>query len=211
MKVAIVGCGGSCGAYLIEGLATVEVDPNKHDQVWALNHMCLAIKHDLGIIIDDIPLVKDTCPVLHEYMETTETPYLSAFATGTFKSNQQFPLDVVVTAINDDLLNNVGCYAIAYAIAIGVERMTLFGMDYFWDMTMNYERGGPAVAYLIGLARGRGIEVNITAPSPMLQTNTVRIIDGRARRQLHGYTKQPAMGHLPGTLGIETERAPLSE
>ncbi len=208
MKVVIVGCGGSCGAYLIEGLATVELNPDKYDQIWALNHMCLAIKHDLGFIVDDIPLVKDACPTLYEYMENTETPWLSCLPAGHFKANKPFPVDDVVTALNDDLLNNVGCFAIGYAIAIRVESMTLYGMDYFWDFSMAYERGGPAVAYLIGLARGKGIEVNITMPSPMLQSNTVRMIDGKARRQLHGYTKQPAMGHLPDALGIE--RAPIS-
>ena len=56
-RVAIVGCGGSCGAYLIEGLATVELNPDRIDQVWAINHMVLWLKHDLGFIIDDAGLV----------------------------------------------------------------------------------------------------------------------------------------------------------
>ncbi len=209
MKVAIVGCGGSCGAYLIEGLAVAESQPDKFDQVWAMNHMCLSIKHDLGFIIDAIPLVKDTCPVLYEYMQNTETPYLSSLPSGHFKASKPFPVDDVVRALNDDLLDNVGCYILGYAIAIGVESMTLYGMDYFWDLTVRYEKGGQSVAYLVGLARGKGIEVNITMPSPLLDSNTVRVIDGQPRRQLHGYNKQPAMGHLPGSLGIE--RAPIRE
>lgn len=152
--------------------------------------------------MDDIPLVEHQCPKLFDYMKTTDVPYFSSFPSGHFMMNRAFPVDEVVTALDDDILNNVGCYAIGYAIAKGFD-MTLYGMDYYWEHTGDYEKGGQAVCYLIGLARGRGIQVNITMPSPLLDTNSVRMIDGKPRRKLYGYTKQPAMGHLPPAKGIE--------
>ncbi len=203
MRVAIVSCGGSSGAFLIESLSTAETEPDRFDQIWAINHMVLWLKHDLGFIIDDTSLVEGVCPVLLNYMKTTTTPYYSSLPDGHYPSNRAFPIDEVVTDLRDDLFNNVGCYAIGYAISIGVESMTLYGMDYFWENYGSYERGGQAVSYLVGLARGRGIEVNVTMPSPLLDTNTVRVIDGKPRRRLYGYKEQPAMGHLPPSLGIE--------
>ncbi len=168
--------------------------------------MCLYIKHDLGFIMDDTGLVEDPCPVLHKYMKETTTPYYSSLPKGTYPANRLYPIDDVVGAVQDDLFNNIGCYAIGYAIAMEYD-MNLYGLDYYWEHTGTREKGGQAVAYLVGLARGMGLEVNITMPSPLLDTNTVRVIDGKPRRQLYGYKEQPPMGHLPPARGIE--HAPL--
>ena len=209
-RVAIVGSGSSNGAYLVEQTLVGEIQHPRFNEIWAVNHQCLWIKHDLGFIIDDSTMFKTDCPVLHEYMCSEEaTPFYTCQAND-FPQGQPYPVDDVVKALNDDLLNNVGCYAVAYGITMGYD-MTLYGMDYLWDAGGDplpeskafYERGGQAVSYLIGLARGRGLKVTITHPSPLLDINTVRIVDGKARRKLYGYVKQPPMGHLPPALGVE--------
>ena len=208
-RVAIVASGTSNGAYLVEQTLVGEINHPRFNEFWALNHQCLWIKHDLGFIIDDSSMFETDCPLLFEYVSSKNaTPFYTC--QSNYPQGMDYPIDDVVTALNDDLLNNVGCYAIGYAIARGYD-MTLYGMDYLWDAGGDplpeskafYERGGQAVSYLIGLARGMGLNVTITAPSPLLDINTVRIVDGKARRKLYGYINQPAMGHLPPALGVE--------
>ena len=201
MRVAIVGCGGSNGAYLIEQTVVGEA-ALRFDEVWAINHQVLWIKHDLGIIIDDRSLFEAECPRLFSYMMSEDaTPFVTCH-TSEYPRSIPYPIDDVITALNDDLLNNVGAYAVALAIAKGYD-MTLYGLDYHWEKDLSYEAGGQNVAYLIGLARGRGLKVHVTMPSQMLDTNTVRVIDGVPRRKLYGYVEQPPMGHLPMALGVE--------
>lgn len=201
MRVAIVASGGSNGAYLVEQTVVGE-KKNRFDEVWAVNHQCLWIKHDLGFIIDDRTLFESECPLLYEYMQREDSTPFFTCQTSKYPRSIPYPVDDVVNALDDDLLNNVGAFAIGYGISRGCD-MTLYGLDYHWEGTSSYERGGQAVSYLIGLARGRGLDVKITMPSPLLDTNTVRVIDGKPRRKLYGYTKQPYMGHLPQAKGVE--------
>lgn len=201
MKVAIVGCGGSCGAYLMEAAGIRWI--NRFDEVWAIGHMAMYIRHDRAFVLDDLTVMADAHPDFTDWLRTHDRPVVTSTVYPGFPTAVVYPLDAVVTCIDDDLLDNGGVMALAQAITEGATEISLYGLDFNWS-GHSHEQGGEACAYLVGLARGRGVAVNITLPSPFMDARTVREIDGKARRQIYGYRlKQPPMGHLPPAKGID--------
>ena len=63
--------------------------------------------------------------------------------------------------------NSSIAYALAMAIHEGAEEIGLWGVDMKGDDEYGYQK--PNVEYLIGLARGKGIEVHVPEKSPLLK------------------------------------------
>lgn len=88
-----------------------------------------------------------------------------------FKNAVEFPLEEVSKALPIPALENTVCYQIALAIKEGREEIGLWGVHMY---------AGPeaevalwAIAYLVGLAQGRGIKVTIAPGSPLFMSHYV--------------------------------------
>lgn len=202
MKIAIVGAGGSAGAYLVES-AALHYLPSRFDEVWAVGPFVASyIRHDVVVCMD--PLEEIPIPEIIKFLRGHNKPIYTSRAHPDFPTAVDYPLDAVVTDLQDDLLNNSGVMALALAIVRGPEEISVYGLDYNWPgLAAENEKGGQAAAYLIGLARGRGIHVRLPVPTALLDAYSVREIDGKARRVIYGYSPQPEMGHLPPARGID--------
>lgn len=76
-----------------------------------------------------------------------------------------FPIDSIVDEFGNYLTNTVS-YMLAFAMQQGYEEINLFGVHMIQDSEYGYQK--PSCEYFIGLARGKGIEVNICEGSELL-------------------------------------------
>ena len=97
----------------------------------------------------------------------------------------EYPLDEVLSrfAGAEPYYAETVCYAVAWAIMIGVSEITFYGCDY--ERIRAAERA--CVEYWIGRAREAGIKINIAKGSQLLKTGP---LDGKNRHhpQFYGYT-----------------------
>lgn len=105
----------------------------------------------------------------------------------------EYPLESVIRHWGGSAANwlhtiSIG-YILAYAGAIGVERLLLAGIDCSWpdrpDLT---EAGVSTVCYWIGRLEGQGVEVAINSSSVL---NSTRRRGEYGWRQFYGYLRQP--------------------
>lgn len=75
-----------------------------------------------------------------------------------------YPFDEVAKTIGGDYFCSSMAYMVAKAIHDGAEEIALYGID-MTDAEYVYQRAN--MEYLIGLARGKGIKVNIPDSSPL--------------------------------------------
>lgn len=85
-----------------------------------------------------------------------------------FKKPIEFPFDEVAASLPFAYLENTIAYQIAYAIMIGVNEISLWGIHMMG--THEYAAERPSVTYLIGLAQGKGIKVSVAPGSPLFMS-----------------------------------------
>jgi hypothetical protein len=91
------------------------------------------------------------------------------------KNSTRYPIEPI-TANFGRYFTSTAAYMIALAIDRGAEWIGLFGLNMAVDT--EYVRQRPCVEYMVGVARGMGIEVHCTAASPLLRCD-----------HLYGYEK----------------------
>lgn len=132
-------------------------------------------------------------------------PILTSRAYAEFPQTVEYPLEAILQTCKRRYFAESITYAIAWAIQIGVKKLTFVGCDYAGVRPA--ERAG--CEYWIGRAEASGIEIAVVPGSSLLQTGP---LDGKNRHVpgLYGYTDYspaPFAGHelanLPLCAGLE--------
>ena len=89
-------------------------------------------------------------------------------------SARRLPIEEIVHEFGVCYFVTTIAYALAYATYIGVERICMFGCDFAYSDTHVAETGHVNAAYWIGVARGRGVQVDICTESTLLAMNRMR-------------------------------------
>jgi hypothetical protein len=84
-----------------------------------------------------------------------------------------FPLEEVLNRSGDTnggapYFNSTAAYAVAFAIHLGVQRVSLFGRDYTLPNSHHAEQGRACVEFWLGIAASRGIEITIPHSSSLM-------------------------------------------
>lgn len=93
------------------------------------------------------------CPLL--YMQDCED----------LQNSMRYPFEEVAACIGGAYWNSSIAYAMALAIFEGADEIGIYGVDMKGDDEYGYQK--PNMEYLIGLARGKGINVTIPEASPL--------------------------------------------
>lgn len=109
-----------------------------------------------------------------------------AFCDGRFPNAVPFPLDAMVQQFGRYFTSSIG-YMLALAISEGYSWIGLYGVDLASDVEYPHQR--PNTEYLIGIARGKGIHVEIAPGSAVNKSNF-----------LYGYEKEPAANPMVGAM-----------
>jgi hypothetical protein len=104
----------------------------------------------------------------------------------------EFPLEDVINSCGIAYFNNTAAYAVAYAVHIGVKKITLFGCDYTYPNAHDAEKGRACTEFHLGIAKARGIRIGLTDKTSLMDaccdeqersTATTRSISGIGRRR----------------------------
>jgi len=95
----------------------------------------------------------------------------------------EYPLEWVCNRTREMYFNNTVAYAVAFALALGVGELHLFGLDYSYEGSEAHkrERGRACVEYWLGYAKRAGVALTVAGDSPLLDAN----VDKRER--YYGY------------------------
>lgn len=97
------------------------------------------------------------------WLETVGVPLY--MQTNEVEGSTEYPFDAVSETIGAVYFNSSIAYAMALAIHEGADEIAIYGVDMRGDDEYGYQK--PNMEYLIGLARGKGINVSIPEESPL--------------------------------------------
>lgn len=186
--VAIVGLGPSMTSYasLVTGLG------GRHrycDEVWAINALGNVLDCDLVFHMDDVRIQEiraaarpeSNIAALLAWLRTSRIPVMTSRAHPEYPALVEFPLQKVLQDLRHDYLNNTAAYAMAYAIHIGAEKISLYGCDYTYPNAHDAERGRACLEFWMGFAAARGVQLAMPKTSSLMDAVMP------ARERLYGY------------------------
>lgn len=166
MHVAILGLGPSVRQYLE---LTKRFGGRKAfaDEVWGINALGDVFLCDRIFHMDDTQIQEirakanpeSNIAKMLEWLKTTSTPVVTSIARPGYPTMQAFPLAQVLTKYPMGYFNSTAAYAIAYALHIGVKKITCFGMDFTYPDAHDAEKGRACVEFWLGMAAAQGVEL----------------------------------------------------
>lgn len=191
--VAIVGLGPSCATFfeLTRRLGGVSA---YCDEVWGLNAIGDVLRCNRVFHMDDLKVQEargalnpdGNIAAMVRWLRKHPGPVYTSVVREGYPGLVAFPLEDVLNSRIDSnggapYFNSTGAYAIAYAVHIGVKRISLFGMDYTLANRHSAEQGRACCEFWLGIAAARGIEINLP--------DTTSLMDACApdSERLYGY------------------------
>jgi hypothetical protein len=188
-SVAIVAMGSSFRTY-IQAVVNSGSRHRVADEVWAVNSIGAAVKHDRMFLMDDIekklrPLARarpDTMPGgLFEWLATHPGPIYTPVAYPEFPGTVAYPLEDVLNGVGIPYLNTTVAYALAYAIHLDVKHIGLYGCDFTYPDRHVAESGRACVEFLLGIAGSQGRQLVIASDSTLFDACVPR------EKRFYGY------------------------
>ena len=186
--VAILGLGPSLSQYL-EFTKRLGGRSRYCDEVWAINALGDVFASDLVFHMDDVRIQEIRAKAAPEsniaamlaWLKTYPGPVMTSRAHPEYPCLVEFPLEAVLNDLGHDYFNSTAAYAIAFAIHIGVEKISVFGMDFTYPNSHQAERGRACVEFYLGMFRDRGGVIGLPAGTTLM--------DGTAtnNERLYGY------------------------
>jgi hypothetical protein len=173
--VSIVGLGPSSAQYV--SIARGLGGRHKYcDETWVINAYGDVLAHDRVFHMDDVRIQQiraDAEPdsniaAMLQWLRQHPGPVVTSRAHPDFPGLVEFPLEAVVNQFDHAYFNNTAAYAVAYALHIGVKKLSLFGMDFTYPNAHDAEKGRACVEYWVGQAVARGVKIVIPKTSTLL-------------------------------------------
>lgn len=191
-SIAIVGLGPSQTDF--HRLLTQHEPPALWDEVWSINTGLRYTPADVCWVMDDLREYGERFPDYGRAIRECGRPVITNTAYPEYPGALAYPLAEVLACcpgMHRCFYHNSVPYLLAYALWLGsVRRVYLFGIDYSYPDMDAREQGREVCAVWMGYLRGRGIEVNVTDGSTMLQAHKV---NDPLWRPFYGYLRQPAV------------------
>lgn len=211
--VAILGLGPSLSQYL-EITKRLGGRSRYCDEVWAINALGNVFAADIIFHMDDVRIQEiraaakpdSNIAAMLSWIKHHPGPIITSRAHPDYPGLMEFPLQDVLNDLGHDYFNSTAAYAVAFAIHVGVERISLFGMDFTYPDAHDAEKGRACVEFWLGCAAARGIKITLPKTTTLMDA-----MHTRAAR-LYGYdTREVTFVPQPeGRIKLEfTERETL--
>ena len=162
------------------------------DEVWGINTAHRAWSVDRIWMMDDLRRICERYPDWANELKLLKTPIFTCRQYPDFPSSVAIPIDDMCKKIGDNYMNTTVAYAIAYAIYLEVETMYIYGCDFWYPNAAITESGLGGAAYMLGIAKERGVKFKIPNTSTLLDSHLVRMDkNGRPFRPMYGYDYNP--------------------
>ena len=84
----------------------------------------------------------------------------------------EYPLEEVVAATTFSYFNNTVAYAVAFAIKEKVGKINFYGIDFSYKHNLHFAEAGRAcVEFWCAIAMSRGIRIQVSPASPLMDSN----------------------------------------
>jgi len=206
--VAICGIGPSLNQY-VEVTKSLGGRRAYCDEVWGVNCLGDVFACDVVFHMDDVRIqeiraeARPGSNVAHmvDWLKGYRGPVITSRAHEDYPGLIEFPLEAVLNDLGHDYFNNTVAYAIAYAIHIGVKKLSIFGCDYTYPNAHDAEKGRACVEFWLGYARARGINLVIAKTSSLMDA-----LYDRAER-LYGYDTVDVAVNVQDDGSVQVEMA----
>lgn len=191
--IAIVGLGPSCATFfeVTRRLGGVSA---YCDEVWGLNAIGDVLRCHRIFHMDDLRVQEaraaakpdGNIAAMVRWLKSHPGPVYTSIVREGYPGLVPFPLQDVLNASGEQnggapYFNSTAAYAVAFAIHIGVKRISLFGLDYTLPNSHHAEQGRACVEFWLGIAAARGIEITIPDTSSLMDACATD------RDRLYGY------------------------
>lgn len=187
------------------------------DEVWGINAVGGVIQCDVIFHMDDVRIQEKRAEAkpesniarMLEWMKETNVPIITSRKHEDYPSLVEFPLEDAMNQLQHDYFNSTAAYAIAFAIMMGVGRISIFGCDYTYPNAHDAEKGRACVEFWLGIATERGIKITLPKSTSLMDAlNTTQ-------ERLYGYdTLDIEFKNEDGKLKVvatEREETPTAE
>lgn len=176
-RVAIVALGATAEWYM----DNVKRLGGRHvfaDEVWAINAMGDVIACDLVFHMDDVRIQEiraaakpnSSIAQMLKWLKTSKIPVMTSRSHPDYPALIEFPFEAVANHVGEVYFNNTVAYAVAYALYLGVEEISLFGCDWIYPNAYKGETGRACVEYWLGFAQAKGVRVIVPTGTPLLDS-----------------------------------------
>ena len=159
------------------------------DEVWTINRGLRCFIHDLVFIMDHLEGEEENDEEYGDAIHKHNRPIITS-QKGRFTHANEYPLDWVMqqTGAARHYCHNSIPYVLAYALAIGVKRICLFGADYTYPGAPMREDDRANAEYWVGFCEAKGVHVGCPMKSTLLNSN-----QHGGNTWWYGYRKQPVI------------------
>ncbi|MDB5992405.1 MAG: hypothetical protein JWQ10_3808 [Herbaspirillum sp.] len=173
--VAIIGMGPSSNQY-VHICKTLGGRHKYADETWVINALGDILACDRIFHMDDVRIQKirtDAAPesniaAMLAWLKTHPGPVITSRAHPDYPGLVEFPLEEVINDCPNGYFNSTAAYAVAYAIYMGVEKISCFGMDFTYPNAHDAEKGRACVEFWLGIAAERGIQIVVPKTTSLL-------------------------------------------
>ena len=175
MHVAILGLGPSVRQFL-------EISKRwggRHaycDEVWGINALGDVFACDRIFHMDDVRIQQIRAEArpdtniarMLDWLRTHPGPIVTSRAHPDYPGLVEFPLAEVLTKFPTGYFNSTAAYAVAYALHVGANKISCFGMDFTYPDAHDAEKGRACVEFWLGMAAARGVEITVPQTTSLL-------------------------------------------
>jgi hypothetical protein len=173
--VVILGLGPSLESYL----DLVKRLGGRHrfaDEVWAINALGDIVQCDRVFHMDDVRIQEvraaarpeSNIAVMLKWLRTHPGPIYTSRAHPDYPGLVEFPLEAVINSSGIAYFNNTAAYAVAFAVHIGVKKISMYGCDYTYPNAHDAEKGRACTEFHLGIAKARGIRIGLTDKTSLM-------------------------------------------
>jgi SAM-dependent methyltransferase len=175
--VAILGLGPSLSDYLM--IARQLGGRSAFcDEVWAINALGNVTECDRVFHMDDVRIQEIRAAArpdsnianMLKWMKKHPGPIYTSRKHPDYPGLVAFPLQDVIRSTNFAYFNSTSAYAVAYALHIGVKKISIFGFDFTYPNAHDAEKGRACVEFWLGMAAARGIKIQIPHKSSLMDS-----------------------------------------
>lgn len=103
-----------------------------------------------------------------EWLRAHPGPIYTSQVVQGYPGLVEFPLEDVINDLGYCYFNGTAAYVVAYAVHLGVKKISIFGCDYTLANSHHAEQGRACVEFWLGIAAARGIEICISGHSSLM-------------------------------------------